>query len=88
MAKRIRYEKTNIPNILASVRTYNTGHAEYRVLLNLNEKKYKIVELPHKNIAAEGEAVSLAMLKIRAKRALTQLGYSFDEEGRDVFDKE
>lgn len=84
MAVRIRYQKTSKPNVVMSVRTYSSKDGEYRVFLDLADKKFKILGMPHEYLAAEGDGISLAMLKLKAKRALVLLGVAFEGEGRST----
>lgn len=82
MSNRIRYEKTHEPGKLVSVRSYRAQHHQYQVLLDETSNSFKIIALPSKFVVAEGGGHSPANTRIKAKRALTNLGVTFEEEKR------
>lgn len=81
--KRIRYVKSGT-GVLRSMRNFTTRKgAEVRVELDTLNKKFAIVDAVEGTIVADGgNTINLAVLKIKAKRALLKLGVKFDEEVR------
>jgi hypothetical protein len=81
--KRIRYVKSG-SGVLKSMRNFTTRKgAEVRVELDTQNKKFIIVDAVEGTIVADGgNTVNLAVLKIKAKKALLKLGVKFDEEIR------
>lgn len=83
MNTRIRYEKTEVPGQLVSVRAYAGSEAEYRVYLHLDHNRFEVVNAQSGQVMAEGTGASSANTKLKAKRALVGLGVSFGEETRN-----
>lgn len=81
--KRIRYVK-NGNGYLRSMRNFTTRKGmEVRVELDTETKRFVIVDAIEGTIVANGgDTVNLAVLKIKAKKALLKLGVKFDEEVR------
>lgn len=81
--KRIRYIKSGT-GVLRSMRNFTTRKgSEVRVELDILNKKYVIVDAIEGTIVADGgNTVNVAVLKIKAKKALVKLGVKFDEEIR------
>lgn len=80
---RIRYKKIG-PELLKSVRVFNVEGMALSVTLNTEEKRYMIVdENAGEEITNGGKTKNLAVLKIQAKKALTELGVNFGEESRN-----
>lgn len=82
---RILYNKCK-DNILVSKENFKLRGQEYQVHIYLNEMQFTIVELhdeinPIKHSA--GHAKTVADLKIKAKKALTDLGVKFKSESRN-----
>lgn len=81
--KRIRYSKPS-NGVLLSRRNYVTaGGREVNVELDLNAKKYRILDASTSEVvSAGGDTRNLSVLKIQAKRGLTDLGVTFADETR------
>jgi len=85
MSQRIRYAEV-APGILKSRRLFLTSSGqEVQVELDLQNKKYRILDsvTGAEVVSATGNTKNRSVLKIQAKRGLTQLGVSFIEEKRD-----
>lgn len=84
MNQRIRYNKNNT-GVLVSRRNFVTGGGrEVNVELNLAAKKYRILDSSTgEQVATGGNTRNVSVLKIQAKRGLTELGVAFAEETRD-----
>lgn len=84
MNQRIRYNKVSADKLI-SRRTFATASgSEVVVELNLGQKKYRVLDASTNNeIASGGNTRNVAVLKIQAKRGLTELGVQFAEETRD-----
>lgn len=82
--QRIRYNKSR-PGVLLSRRNFTTGAGqEVNVELDLNIKKYRILDAATgAEVASGGNTRNSAVLKIQAKRGLTDLGVAFQDEKRD-----
>lgn len=80
---RIRYMQTS-PGILQSRRHFVTGAGrEVNVELDLNAKKYRILDsATGEQVATGGNTRNKSVLKIQAKRGLTELGVVFTDETR------
>lgn len=79
---RIRY-LTNDKGLLISTRVFAINDVAYKVILNTTTFKYVIQDAVKGIIVAEGgNTKNVAVLKIQAKRALTKLGYTFQDEKR------
>lgn len=81
---RIRYVKTQVKNVFESMRTYqhpNNG-ARYRVILNLNEHQWLIIDYVSELVAASGRVVHPVKLKLQARLALEKLGVVLDNDSR------
>lgn len=81
---RIRYQKAGADGALRSVRrfTHPTNGASYRILLNLKEHRWMIVDDVSEIIAASGLRVHLHKLKMDVRDALEQLGIVLEVEAR------
>lgn len=81
---RIRYMEVQ-PGVLQSRRRFITSSgAEVLVELDLNAKKYRILDsVSGTEIATGGNTRNKSVLKIQSKRGLSALGVSFAEEKRD-----
>lgn len=83
MTNRIRYEKTNVPEIFKSSRTYLCENTiEVRVIINSVTKAYAIVKTINDDILVHGVGSSFHDTKIKAKKALEGMGVAFAEEKR------
>lgn len=82
--KRIRYSKTQ-PGVLLSRRNFVIANgAEVSVELDLNAKTYRILDASTgAQLASGGNTKNVSVLKIQAKRGLTELGAQFGEETRN-----
>lgn len=86
MNKRIRYVKTNNPEVLESVRSFlnRKTNVSYRVVLDLTNKRFRILNAADNAVVMEaGKTRNVAVLKIQAKTALSSLGIDFSEEKRN-----
>jgi hypothetical protein len=85
MTHRIRYRKNHNPRWLVSVQVFAGPMGEgFQVHLNLDARTYEIVDLNSSSqVVADGEAVSLAQLKIKAKKELSRFGITFENEKRN-----
>jgi hypothetical protein len=84
MSQRIRYQRTQ-PGVLVSRRNFMTADGqEVKVELNTNEKKYRILNsvTGDEVVSATGNTRNTSVLKIQAKRGLSDLGVIFTEEKR------
>lgn len=83
---RIRYRKTRQEGVLESVQRFNhpTSGARYKVLLNLTEHKWMVVDDNSDIVAASGLRTHQHKLKIDAKEALMKLGVEFTLESRNT----
>lgn len=81
---RIRYLEVK-PGVLQSRRRFVTGVGqEVLVELDLNQKKYRILDsVSGAEVATGGNTKNRSVLKIQSKRGLTELGVIFAEEKRD-----
>lgn len=81
--KRIRYVKSG-NGVLRSMRNFTTRRGdEVRVELDTLNKKYAIVDAIEGTVVTDGgNTINVAVLKIKAKKALLKLGVKFDEEIR------
>lgn len=84
MSTRIRYSKTAETGILQSVKiyTHEKNGARFKVRLDENQKLFQVIEDTSGVIEAEGAAVNMHQVKIKAKKALERLGISFGSEAR------
>lgn len=82
MSVRIRYEHTEIPEVVVSVRVFLANNLSYRVKLNTSSLEYFVEDIANCVVAASGTAPSLSKLKIKAKNELQKLGVQFSEESR------
>jgi hypothetical protein len=84
MSQRIRYQ-TVAPGILKSRRLFMTADGqEVAVQLDLTTKQYQILDSVTGGVVAEGgNTRNKSVLKIQAKRGLTELGVTFSEEKRE-----
>ncbi len=84
MNQRIRYQKTR-SGILTSRRNFTTSAGQtVSVELNLNDKKYRIVDATTgAEVATGGNTRNVSVLKIQAKKGLVNLGVEFAEETRN-----
>lgn len=84
MNQRIRYHKSR-SGILQSRRNFITsGGQEVIVELDLNVKKFRILDsVSGVEVASGGNTRNVSVLKIQAKRGLTVLGVEFAEESRN-----
>jgi len=82
--QRIRYHKP-VNGVLTSRRHFTTAAGrEVKVQLNLNAKTYSILDSSTgEQVAMGGNTKNVAVLKIQAKRGLTELGVVFAEETRE-----
>jgi hypothetical protein len=80
---RIRYQ-TIKPGVLQSRRRFTTATGqEVLVELDLNQKKYRVLDsVTGVEVASGGNTKNLSVLKIQSKRGLTALGVTFAEETR------
>ena len=82
MNTRIRYFQTNEPQVIQSVKVYaheNNG-ARYKVRINQTTLEYTVIEDTSDTVAANGRATNLHQVKIKAKKALEELGIQFGKE--------
>lgn len=81
---RIRYTETK-PGVLQSRRRFVTSSGqEVLVELDLNQKKYRVLDsVSGAEVASGGRTTNLAVLKIQSKAGLEALGVSFAAETRD-----
>jgi hypothetical protein len=81
--KRIRYNKVR-NGVLLSRRNFVTGGGrEVNVELDLANKKYRILDSASgEQVATGGNTRNTSVLKIQAKRGLTDLGVTFADEVR------
>lgn len=82
MSTRIRYQKTETPNQLVSVRIYVIDGKDCQVYLNSQTYKFEVVDAASGQVYSEGNGVSLANVKLKAKKALEVFGITFDAESR------
>lgn len=84
MNQRIRYGKLQAGR-LSSRRNFTTAAGrEVNVELDLNTKTYHIKDASTgEQVAVGGNTKNVAVLKIQAKRGLTELGVAFADETRD-----
>jgi predicted DNA-binding antitoxin AbrB/MazE fold protein len=84
MDRRIRYNKTG-NGILTSLRNFTMqGGKEVKVELDVNNKKYRILDaVTGTEVANGGNTRNLAVLKIQAKDALLNIGVQFAPENRN-----
>lgn len=84
MNQRIRYSNAR-NGVLTSRRNFVTGAGrEVNVELDLTNKKYRILDSSSgEQVATGGNTRNVSVLKIQAKRGLTELGVSFQEETRE-----
>lgn len=83
MVTRIRYQDANVEGTeLVSVKKFMhpTNGATYQVRINKPDQAYKVVETTAGNVVAEGRAVNLHQVKIKAKNALSNLGIPFNDK--------
>ena len=83
MSVRIRYERTEIPEVVVSVRIFRVNNLSYRVKLNTSKLEYSVEDIANCSTIAQGAASSLNQLKIKAKNELLKLGVQFGEESRN-----
>ncbi len=84
MSTRIRYIKyENDPNMLKSMRNYRTKMGDAFVLLHTVSMQMNVVHAENGTVLASGgDTKNLAVLKIKAKKALASLGVEFSKEER------
>ncbi len=82
-SQRIRYANVG-PSVLKSRRNFTTADGrEVQVELNLEDKKYRVLDsVSGEEVSSGGNTRNKSVLKIQAKRGLTELGVVFDEETR------
>lgn len=82
---RIRYLKTQSPNVLKSTQIYRhpTNGGQYRVVLDLNSKSWSVVDATTNAVAETGTGPSVALVKIAARNALANLGIVLEIESRN-----
>lgn len=81
---RIRYQTVK-PGVLQSRRRFVTAAGrEVLVELDLNAKKYRVLDAATgEEVASGGNTRNSAVLKIQSKRGLSELGVSFADETRN-----
>lgn len=81
---RIRYGKTNQDGLLQSVQKFQhpTNGARFKVLLNLTNHQWQVVDDVTDTPAATGYHNNNHKMKLDAKKALSQLGIVFAPEAR------
>ena len=81
---RIRYQETS-PGVLTSRRHFTTAAGqEVYVELDMNTKTYRVLDSTTNNqVASGGNTKNQNVLKIQAKRGLTELGVVFTDEIRE-----
>jgi hypothetical protein len=81
---RIRYNKI-VDGKTTSRRTFVTSAGREVVAeLNLNDKKYRILDaVTGEEVASGGKTKNLSVLKIQTKNGLMALGVEFSDEERD-----
>lgn len=81
---RIRYMEVT-PGVLQSRRRFITASGqEVLVELDLNQKKYRILDsVSGAEVASGGDTINANVLKIQSKQGLTSLGVTFSAEARD-----
>jgi hypothetical protein len=80
-SRRIRYTEVN-DSTLQSVRTYHTDSGiNLRIMINLTSLEYLLLD-DKNGIVKQGKGLYLHDTKIKAKKALSDLGVSFMEENR------
>ena len=84
MNQRIRYNKVR-NGVLLSRRNFVTGAGrEVNVELDLTAKKYRILDSASgEQLSTGGNTKNVSVLKIQAKRGLTELGVQFADETRN-----
>lgn len=84
METRIRYDQ-KVPGVLTSRRHFTvTSGIQVTVELDLNIKKYKILDaVSGQELTSGGNTKNNTVLKLQAKKALIQLGAEFAEESRE-----
>lgn len=81
--KRIRYAKVRTGVLLSRRHFLTSSGQEVSVELDLNNKKYRILDsVSSAEVASGGNTKNVSVLKIQAKRGLMGLGVSFTEETR------
>lgn len=81
MSQRIRYTEL-AGDTLQSVRTYHTSTGvNVRIAINTKTLEYLLLD-DKNNVIGQGKGLYLHDTKIKAKKALTDLGVSFAEENR------
>jgi len=82
---RIRYRNSGIPDWLESVQIFNGPmNEQYKVHLNLLALEFQIEDVIAGGlVVSDGDAVSLAQLKIKAKKELERFGITFENEKRN-----
>ncbi len=82
---RIRYTKTQDPQVLQSKNVYHhpSNGGRYRVNLHLGQGKWLILDDASGTIALTGDEQHPHKLKIAARDALASLGIPFQVENRD-----
>lgn len=83
MSTRIRYERTEKPEVLVSVRIFRVANLSYRVKLDTATLSYSVEDIANCTVVGQGSASSLNQLKIKAKNELLKLGVQFGEESRN-----
>ena len=91
MAIRIRYRKTQNPNIVQSTKNFaGQKGALYRVRINTKERTYRIVNVRSQKVIRSTEKdgckapKNLYTVYEQVKRALATVGVQFDHEFRGI----
>lgn len=81
---RIRYQEDK-SGVLQSRRRFTTASGqEVLVELDLNQKKYRVLDsTTGVEVVSGGNTRNVSVLKIQAKRGLTELGVAFADETRE-----
>lgn len=81
---RIRYRKTREPQLLESVQRFShpTNGARYKVLLNMKESQWMVVDDKSDLVAASGLRAKHHKMKIDARDALKKLGIELKVDER------
>lgn len=84
MNTRIRYQDTNKGTLISRRNFVTSANQTVVVELNLNEKKYRILDAATLvEVGSGGNTRNKSVLKIQAKRGLVALGVEFGPETRD-----
>lgn len=87
MATRIRYSKTEDPNLVRSAKAFKVGDRHVYVSLHTVSLQFNIYDATTREIIVSGgKTKNLTVLKIQAKTALKHMGVEFAEDVRTFTD--